>query len=985
MGLLSRALNRLGYVSQDAATAAAEVAAQKATNEVSRAAAARFVSWGQPASPFDTDLNTSLQFAWRHPYFAACLQHIGMASMGVPLRVLRMVPDPDQKKERKRTGRYITRSTAAHCQYQYSRRPNASVADRRKRTDWLGEKGMVEEEVSDEHELVTLLDRVSPIETWPSLIYLTFYDLGAVGNCYWELPGGAEGGKPGRIDRLRPERMSVIPDPTEKVSGYILRVNGREIKFTRDEVLHFRYPHPQEDYYGLGSGATLDWPLRTDWNRFKYANTFFAKGAQLAAVLTPGKNVMMPREELKRFQEDFEEQYAGVENMGKIGYLEEGTYTELGHTPKDAEYLGMANRHDMEIGAVTGVPTQMFKAESVNRANYEAAQLQFWSDTMAPGLRFVSSMLNEFLCPRYGPDIVVDFDLSVVAVLGEAQDQIIARESQRFNDGVLTINEYRQLTGADPWPEGGDQVKRAIADKYVTPGEEEEEPEPPPAAIPPQFQQPAEEEAEEAPEEAEAEEEPEDEEAEAKIVAAAARKAVEFDSPEHRKANAAWERRLRPFEARMLEDIEAWARALRSEVIASFELEKALKASVPDVTALFDIDARGEALWGIVEGTALEAAEAGGARVLASVGLEGLTFDPEAPRVTQYFGEKRLLVKTVATDLHDDLRGIVAQGLREGQPITQIADAVGERFDGLEDWQAKRIAQTETVGAMNAGSFSGLEQSGLGAKEWLATLDDRVRDSHAAAMYEGAIPTDDRFESVGMLYPGDPAGAVGDIVNCRCSIAPALLEDVAAPVPEVPTPEPTRAPRFETTRDAEAWLQERHPGLDLRLRRMRTEVAQEVVEAFDKLAREYPEVARAIESVRVGPTTSIAESLGGAAGNPRTILIGEGSVSTEAQVARGLAKLREAEDAGFNIVRGWNEIFTHEFGHCAVSRDPEMAREIMAWGNQFFDEAAQISGNAMQDAGEFFADCLNIYRNRPRAEWPPIMEEFEVLLGRVMG
>ncbi len=54
-------------------------------------------------------------------------------------------------------------------------------------------------------------------------------------------------------------------------------------------------------------------------------------------------------------------------------------------------------------------------------------------------------------------------------------------------------------------------------------------------------------------------------------------------------------------------------------------------------------------------------------------------------------------------------------------------------------------------------------------KEWLATLDARTRDSHAAADAQ-QVGIDEPFDvgGVKLMYPGDPSGPAREIYNCRC-------------------------------------------------------------------------------------------------------------------------------------------------------------------------------------------------------------------------
>jgi hypothetical protein len=58
-------------------------------------------------------------------------------------------------------------------------------------------------------------------------------------------------------------------------------------------------------------------------------------------------------------------------------------------------------------------------------------------------------------------------------------------------------------------------------------------------------------------------------------------------------------------------------------------------------------------------------------------------------------------------------------------------------------------------------------------KEWIASFDDRVRDTHSEAGASEPIKDNEYFLVGGnmMMHPGDPAGGAAEIINCRCSLA----------------------------------------------------------------------------------------------------------------------------------------------------------------------------------------------------------------------
>lgn len=87
------------------------------------------------------------------------------------------------------------------------------------------------------------------------------------------------------------------------------------------------------------------------------------------------------------------------------------------------------------------------------------------------------------------------------------------------------------------------------------------------------------------------------------------------------------------------------------------------------------------------------------------------------------------------------------------------------------------VARTETMRASNAGGFQLYKDWGVARKEWLATGDNRTRDSHRAA--NGQIVSIDEPFTVGgspMMYPGDPGAPIAEFANCRCTTVPVFEE-----------------------------------------------------------------------------------------------------------------------------------------------------------------------------------------------------------------
>ena len=111
------------------------------------------------------------------------------------------------------------------------------------------------------------------------------------------------------------------------------------------------------------------------------------------------------------------------------------------------------------------------------------------------------------------------------------------------------------------------------------------------------------------------------------------------------------------------------------------------------------------------------------------------------------------------------------QGILNGDSIPDIANRL---FDvvGYNEASAMRNARTMTTACENRGrqdSYNELADKGVVQKKvWIATPDDRTRESHLALDGE-EVDIDDTFGN-GLKYPADPDGDMSEVYNCRCSM-----------------------------------------------------------------------------------------------------------------------------------------------------------------------------------------------------------------------
>jgi len=108
----------------------------------------------------------------------------------------------------------------------------------------------------------------------------------------------------------------------------------------------------------------------------------------------------------------------------------------------------------------------------------------------------------------------------------------------------------------------------------------------------------------------------------------------------------------------------------------------------------------------------------------------------------------------------------IANGASFVQTAVQLRDKTRIGYNN-----AIRIARTEGHRIQCSASQDAAERvKDRGAdivKKWDATLDGKTRESHVA-MDGQVCEVEERFSN-GLMYPGDPAGAAAEVINCRCA------------------------------------------------------------------------------------------------------------------------------------------------------------------------------------------------------------------------
>lgn len=122
-----------------------------------------------------------------------------------------------------------------------------------------------------------------------------------------------------------------------------------------------------------------------------------------------------------------------------------------------------------------------------------------------------------------------------------------------------------------------------------------------------------------------------------------------------------------------------------------------------------------------------------------------------------------------------EIANAVSQGIIEGESIPQLAKRIA-RDTGIKNGNSSMLyARTAMTGAQNAGRQARLEDAqDMGVevkKKWLATLDNRTRDTHQKLDgQEVAVDEPFQVDKMKIDYPGDPTADPSMVYNCRCTL-----------------------------------------------------------------------------------------------------------------------------------------------------------------------------------------------------------------------
>ena len=257
------------------------------------------------------------------------------------------------------------------------------------------------------HPLEQLLSNPNPLTSRFELFEQTLGSLELHGNAYWFLVGDASG-RPREIWVLRPDRVSIVPDPARVVAGYLYQIDGQIIPLDAIEVVHFRRWHPDNDFYGLSPiaaarCAVLSDRHMADWNRHTFGqdNGVPAGIVNIRDFISDG--------DFERLKREWRQQYGGTQR--RTAFLRGGAveWQHIGLSHSDLDFLEGRKAQRDEILNIFGIPVALI-SENATEANAKVAERQFIERALYPKLVRLAQKISQELLPFYGDNLIAEYD-----------------------------------------------------------------------------------------------------------------------------------------------------------------------------------------------------------------------------------------------------------------------------------------------------------------------------------------------------------------------------------------------------------------------------------------------------------------------------------------------------------------------------------------------------------------------------------------------
>jgi len=369
---------------------------------------------------------------------------ISKAASSVPINVYQKVNESELKKYMAMTSGYMD-GTIIH------------------KSNMIKKHALVELEHSD---LDNLLARPNPAQSYASWIseIVAFGKL--TGNRYIYGIGPDTGDNVGKYKELyvMPSQIMEVVSGSilEPVKEYRVEYNG-QYSIPADQICHIKDFQPYFD--GTGSHLYGQSPLKAGFRAMTTNNEAAQTGVkylqnQMARGVLMSEEGDLNEVQAQQLKDKFRTTYQSSNNAGDVIITPKKlSWVNFGLSAADLSLIEQYNASIKDLCNIYNVPVQLLNnTDSSTYNNQKEAKKALYQNAVIPELLKIRDELNRWLAPKYGDNLFIDFDFSVIPELQEEMDKIVAQMTQAW---WLTPNEKRAAMSY------GEEDNEALNEYYV--------------------------------------------------------------------------------------------------------------------------------------------------------------------------------------------------------------------------------------------------------------------------------------------------------------------------------------------------------------------------------------------------------------------------------------------------------------------------------------------------------------------------------------
>ena len=309
----------------------------------------------------------------------------------------------------------------------------------------LQKRALVELHDTDLHKL---LERPNPAQSYNAWIteLIAFGKL--TGNRYIFGIGPDNGPNEGKFTELyvMPSQVMEIVSGgiMEPVSKYKLEYNGTKY-IDASDICHIKDFNPYYD--GSGSHLYGQSPLRAGLRSLTTNNEAVQTGVKYLQNQT-ARGVLMSDEgdlnqvQAQQLKDTFRRQHQGSKNAGDVIITPKKlSWLNFGLNAVDVSLIEQFNASQKDLCNIYNVPVQLLNnTDSSSYNNMKEAKKALYQNAVIPELLKIKDELNRWLAPKYGDNVCIEFDFSVIPELQEETDKVV---DQLLKAWWITPNEKR--------------------------------------------------------------------------------------------------------------------------------------------------------------------------------------------------------------------------------------------------------------------------------------------------------------------------------------------------------------------------------------------------------------------------------------------------------------------------------------------------------------------------------------------------------------